>query len=79
VQSFEQFIRENKNEITALQILYSRPCRRRLTRKQIDELAKAIERPPRAWTTTASSSLPRETAMKPSENRLTLPPQEQMA
>jgi hypothetical protein len=31
VQSFEQFIRENKNEITALQILYSRPYRQRLT------------------------------------------------
>ena len=50
VHSFEQYIRENKNEITALQILYSRPYRRRLTLKQIDELAKAIERPPRAWT-----------------------------
>src|ERR1700685_3833796 len=48
VQSFEQYIRENKNEITALQILYSRPYRQRLTLKQIDELAKAIERPPRA-------------------------------
>ena len=50
VQSFEQFIRENKNEITALQILYSRPYRQRLTLKEIDELAKTIERPPRAWT-----------------------------
>jgi type I restriction enzyme R subunit len=50
VQSFEQYIQENKNEITALQILYSRPYRQRLTLKQIDELAKAIERPPRAWT-----------------------------
>ena len=50
VQSFEQFIRENKNEITALQILYSRPYRQRLTLPQIEELAKAIERPPRAWT-----------------------------
>src|SRR5271165_2812644 len=50
VQSFEQYIRENKNEITALQILYSRPYRQRLTLKQIDELAKAIERPPRSWT-----------------------------
>ncbi|MCU1303597.1 MAG: type restriction protein res subunit [Candidatus Sulfotelmatobacter sp.] len=51
VQSFEQFIRENKNEITALQILYSRPYQQRLTLKEIDELAKAIERPPRAWNT----------------------------
>ena len=47
VQSFEQFIKEHKNEITALQILYSRPYRQRLTLKEIDELAKAIERPPR--------------------------------
>src|SRR5439155_9914027 len=50
VQSFEQFIRENKDEIMALQILYSRPYRQRLTLKQIEELAKAIERPPRGWT-----------------------------
>jgi type I restriction enzyme R subunit len=50
VQSFEQFIRENKNEITALQVFYSRPYRQRLTLKEIDELAKTIERPPRAWT-----------------------------
>jgi type I restriction enzyme R subunit len=50
VHSFEQFIKENKSEITALQILYSRPHRQRLTLKEIDELAKAIERPPRAWT-----------------------------
>src|SRR5437016_9194087 len=41
VQSFEQFIRENKNEITALQILYSRPYRQRVTLTEIDELAKA--------------------------------------
>jgi hypothetical protein len=36
--------------ISALQILDSRPYRQRLTLKQIDELAKAIERPPRSWT-----------------------------
>ena len=51
VQSFEQFIREHKDEITALQVLYSRPYKKRLTLPQIEELAKAIERPPRAWTT----------------------------
>ncbi len=50
VESFEQFIRDNKDEITALQVLYSRPYNQRLTFKQIKELADAIQRPPRAWT-----------------------------
>jgi type I restriction enzyme R subunit len=50
VESFETFIRENKDEITALQVLYSRPYKQRLTFKQIKELADAIQRPPRAWT-----------------------------
>jgi len=50
VESFETFIRENKDEIIALQVLYSRPYKQRLTFKQIKELADAIERPPRAWT-----------------------------
>jgi type I restriction enzyme R subunit len=50
VQSFEQFIRENKDEITALQILYSRPYKQRLTLQEIKELAEAIGRPPRGWT-----------------------------
>ena len=31
IESFEQFIRDNKDEITALQVLYSRPYRQRLT------------------------------------------------
>jgi type I restriction enzyme R subunit len=53
VQSFEQFIRENKDEITALQVLYSRPYSQRLTFKQIKELADTIQRPPRAWTPAA--------------------------
>jgi hypothetical protein len=40
----------HKDEITALQILYSRPYKQRLTFKEIKELAETIERPPRAWT-----------------------------
>src|SRR5205807_427085 len=35
VESFERFIRENRDEITALQVLYSRPHRQRLTFAQI--------------------------------------------
>jgi type I restriction enzyme R subunit len=50
VESFERFIRENKDEITALQVLYSRPHRQRLTFAQIKELANEIAKPPRQWT-----------------------------
>jgi type I restriction enzyme R subunit len=50
VKSFEAFIEQNKNEITALQILYSRPYKQRLTFKEIKELAETIKRPPRDWT-----------------------------
>ncbi|MCI0628653.1 MAG: DEAD/DEAH box helicase family protein [Acidobacteria bacterium] len=50
VESFEQFIQQHKDEITALQILYSRPYNQRLTLKAIKELAAAIEKPPRGWT-----------------------------
>lgn len=50
VQSFEKFIREHRDEITALQILYSRPYKQRLTIKEIKALADTIERPPYLWT-----------------------------
>jgi type I restriction enzyme R subunit len=50
VESFELFIEENKDEITALQILYSRPRSRRLTFAEIKELANEIAKPPRGWT-----------------------------
>lgn len=50
VESFRAFIEEHKDEITALQILYSRPYRERPTFKEIKELAQAIGRPPYQWT-----------------------------
>ncbi len=50
VTSFRQFIEDNKDQITALQVLYNIPYRRRLTFAQIKELAEAIARPPRQWT-----------------------------
>ena len=50
VESLEQFIEEHRDEITALQILYARPHRQRLTFAQIKELAQAIGRPPHQWT-----------------------------
>jgi type I restriction enzyme R subunit len=50
VESFEKFIQEHRDEITALQILYSRPYSQRLTLKGIKDLASTIEKPPRGWT-----------------------------
>ena len=51
VRSFQEFIEQNRDEITALQVLYERPYRRRLSYGQIKELADALEAPPRSWTT----------------------------
>ncbi|MDF0644290.1 MAG: type I restriction-modification enzyme R subunit C-terminal domain-containing protein [Nitrospira sp.] len=56
VQSFEAFIQKHKDEITALQILYTIPARQRVTQagkrltfEHIKELAEAIEKPPYLW------------------------------
>jgi type I restriction enzyme R subunit len=48
--SFEQFIAANKDQITALQALYSRPYAQRLRFADIKALAEAIQAPPRSWT-----------------------------
>jgi type I restriction enzyme, R subunit len=45
VKSFEQFIETHKDQITALQVLYSRPYKQRLRYDQIKELAQAIKKP----------------------------------
>jgi type I restriction enzyme R subunit len=45
VNSFIQFIEEHKDQITALQVLYSRPYKQRLRYDQVKELAQAIRRP----------------------------------
>ena len=50
VRSFEQFVEDNRDEITALQILYSRPYQGRLRLKDIKDLANLIQSPPRSWT-----------------------------
>ena len=52
-ESFRQFIDDNKDEITALQVLYSQPYGGGLTYADIKELANAIGRPPHRWTTEA--------------------------
>jgi len=47
IQNFKEFIEKNKDEIAALQILYSKPYRiRELTFRDIQELASKIETPP---------------------------------
>jgi type I restriction enzyme R subunit len=50
VESFQRFLDEHKDEITALQVLYSRPYARRLSFREVKELAQAIGRPPHSWT-----------------------------
>src|SRR5262249_30726119 len=51
VESFEQFIREHKDDLDALQVLYSVPYRRGLRLRDVKALAQAIQAPPRSWTT----------------------------
>ena len=47
VKSFKDFIEQNKDELTALQIIYSRPySQRHLTYEAIKELADAIKKQP---------------------------------
>jgi type I restriction enzyme R subunit len=52
VGDFQQFIAENKDELTALQILYNQPYGAQgVTRAQLQELAQAMQnRPPHFWT-----------------------------
>jgi type I restriction enzyme R subunit len=47
VEAFRKFIEENKDELTALQIIYSKPYAiRQLTYDAIKQLAEAIRKPP---------------------------------
>ncbi|HSO59802.1 MAG TPA: type I restriction-modification enzyme R subunit C-terminal domain-containing protein, partial [Desulfobacterales bacterium] len=50
VESFEQFIADHRDEITALQILYSRPRRLPLRFEDLKTLAETLQAPPRLWT-----------------------------
>ncbi|WFN36987.1 DEAD/DEAH box helicase family protein [Methanomicrobium antiquum] len=51
VANFKQFIEDNKDTITALQIIYSRPkSERHLTYAQIRELSDILSRPPYGFT-----------------------------
>jgi type I restriction enzyme R subunit len=48
--SFRDYIEQHKAEITALQILYSRPYRQRLTEKMLKELERKLRDNHAAWT-----------------------------
>lgn len=50
VQSFERFIEDHKDEITALQVLYNKPYKGELDFEDIKELADPIQAPPNLWT-----------------------------
>ena len=51
VQSFREYIEENRDEVTALQVMYDRPYRQRLSYADIKALADTLGSPPRSWTT----------------------------
>ena len=46
VDDFERFVEENRDQIEALQVLYSRPYRAGLRYRQVKDLDAAIQRPP---------------------------------
>ena len=50
VESWIKYIEDNKNEITAIQMLYSKPKNVSITYKEIKELAERIRRPHPTWT-----------------------------
>jgi type I restriction enzyme R subunit len=50
VTTFEQFIQQHKDEITALQILYNRPTKAPLKFDDLKALADTLQAPPHLWT-----------------------------
>lgn len=50
VESFAAYLEQHRDEITALQLLYSRPHGKGPTLKQLKELAETIQKPPLGWT-----------------------------
>ena len=50
VESFRQFLDDHQDEITALQVYYSKPYAQRPTYADIKALADAIGKPPHRWT-----------------------------
>jgi type I restriction enzyme R subunit len=47
IETFKRFIEENKNELTAIQLIYQKPySHRHLTYEEIKQLAESIRKPP---------------------------------
>jgi len=47
IDTFKNFIKDHKNELTALQLIYSKPYgKRHITYQEIKQLAEAIKKPP---------------------------------
>jgi type I restriction enzyme R subunit len=51
--AFEAYCRQNRDQLDALSVLYAKPYGARITRAKLVELAQAIQRPPRQWTSEA--------------------------
>ncbi len=49
-RSFREYIEDHRDEITALQVLYQRPYRQRLSYAEIRALSEVLQSPPRSWT-----------------------------
>jgi len=50
VESWSAYLAENRDEVTALQVLYSQPVAARVSFADLRELAERIQRPPYNWT-----------------------------
>ncbi len=50
VSSWRQYLEDHRSEITALELLYSRPEDKSVTFAELRELAERIKRPPHNWT-----------------------------
>jgi type I restriction enzyme R subunit len=50
VHDWKQYLEDNKDEITALQLLYSRPSNSGVTRKELEDLIATIRKPHQDWT-----------------------------
>jgi type I restriction enzyme R subunit len=50
VQDWKQYLEDNKDEIAALQLLYSRPQNSGVTRREIEDLIATIRKPHQDWT-----------------------------
>ncbi len=50
VHDWKQYLEDNKDEITALQLLYTRPSNSGVTRKALEDLIATIRKPHQDWT-----------------------------